>query len=251
MKGRLRMIYAKPGAEFEALLEQAGETGLVGTLGTRIDTTAGVEALERLTTGITEPVPGNYIVKRVAPKDDGSYLLVWDRVEGGKPLTPENVAVEQLQVTRIAPLASTVEFLPDPLDVASVLTARTYLESGEEAREFTTETRPTEGQVQTLIYQAGNEVAAKLGQEIADDTLRAYARELVAIRAAMGVELSYFPEQANSEDAVYDQLKDLYESGLDALIDALPDTSSTHKGFYSLHTRSDVAGVFPTSELLP
>jgi hypothetical protein len=245
------MIYAKPSAEFEALLEQAGETGLVGTLGTRIDTTAGVESLPRLTTGITEPVPGNYIAKRVAPNEDGSYLLVWDRVEGGKPLTPENVAVEQLQVTRIAPLASTIEFLPDPVDVAALLPARTYTDDGGEVGLFTAETRPTEGQVQTLIYSAGNEVAARIGQTIEDDTLRAFARELVATRAAMGVEIGFFPEQTNLDESAYDKLKELYDEGLPSLIASLPDSSSTGKGFYSLRTRSDVAGAFPTSELLP
>jgi hypothetical protein len=245
------MIYAKPGAEFEALLVQAGETGLIGTLGTRIDSTAGEEVLARQTTGITEPVPGNYIAKRLAPTDDGSYLLVWDRTPGGKPLTPENVAVEQLQVTRIAPLASTVEFLPDPVDVAALLPARTYIDDGGEVGVFNAFTRPTEGQVQTLIYSAGNEVAARIGQTIDDDTLRAFARELVAIRAAMGVEIGYFPEQTNTEDSAYDKLKELYDEGLARLIASLPDSSSTGKGFYSLRTRSDVAGVFSTAELLP
>ncbi len=245
------MIYAKPGQEFEALLEQAGEAGLVGTLGTRIDTTAGVETLSRLTSGITEPVPGNYVVKRIAPSDDGSYLLIWDRVEGGKPLTPENVAVEQLQVTRIAPLASTVGFLPDPVDVAALLPARTYIDDGGEVGLFNTETRPTEGQVQTLIYSAGNEVAARIGQTIEDDMLRAFARELVAIRAAMGVEIGYFPEQTNLDESAYDKLKELYDEGLPALISSLPDSNSSKKGFYSLRVRSDVAGAFPTSELLP
>ncbi len=245
------MIYAKPGQEFEALLEQAGETGLIGTLGTRIDTTAGVETLPRATTGITEPVPGNYIVKRVAPASDGSYLLVWDRVEGGSPLTPGNVAVEQIQVTRIAPLASSVEFLPDPADVAALLPARTFNSSSDEEGAFSTTTRPTEGQVQTLIYAAGNEVAARLGQDIEDDTLRAYAREVVAIRAAMGVEIGFFPEQTNDNQSAYDHLEALFERGIKSLIDALPDTDSTSKGFYSLRTRSEVSGVFPTGVLLP
>ena len=245
------MIYAKPGQEFEALLEQAGEAGLVGTLGTRIDTNAGVETLPRLTTGITEPVPGNYIVTRVAPKAGGSYLLVWDRVDGGSPLTPENVAVEQIQVTRIAPLASTVEFLPEPADVAALLPARTFNSSSKEEGVFSTTTRPTEGQVQTLIYSAGNEVAARLGQDIEDDTLRAYAREIVAIRAAMGVEIGFFPGQTNDNQSAYDHLEALFERGISSLIDSLPDTSSTKKGIYSLRLRSDVSGVFPTEGLLP
>jgi hypothetical protein len=67
----------------------------------------------------------------------------------------------------------------------------------------------------------------------------------------MEVELGYDPEQANMDDSAYDKLEKRYEDGLSALVAALPDTGSTRKGFYSLPTRSDVAGVFSTSELLP
>lgn len=247
------MLYAKPGAQLEALLEQAGETGLVGTLGTRIDDTSGTEVLARQTTEITEPVPGNYIGKRLAPTDEGNYLFVWDKVEGGDPLLPENVAVEQLQVTRITPFDSVVAFLPDPSDVAALIPARTFDSSSDQVGAFTANTRPTVGEVQTYINQAGNEVGARLGQEIEDDTKRAYARELVALRAAMAVEIGYRPEQSNPDDSAYERLRELYETGLAALIQMLPDTSSTQKGLYSLRMRSDVAGagLLSSAELLP
>jgi len=247
------MIYARPGEVFTETLTGA-PTGLVGTIGIRIDSADEEDAIfPRTTAGIVE-VPagsGTYSVSLTAPLVEANYLITWDTVKGGAPLDPEHVGVDQLQVTRIAPFDLVVAFLPDPIDVAALLTARTFLDSGDEAGQFTAETRPTEGQVQTLINQAGNEVSAKVGQDIEDDRQRAYARELIAIRAAMGVELSYFPEQANAEDSVYDQLKALYESGIASLVDALPDTSSTRKGIYSLRLRSDVGDVFSTSELLP
>lgn len=245
------MIYAKPGQEFEALLSGVDTTGLIGTLGTRIDNTAGEEVEARSTTEITEPIVGNYIAKRIAPTEEGNYLFIWDRVKGGAPLDPVHVAVEQLQVTRITPFDSIVAFLPDPSDVGALLRSRTFDSSSAEVGTFTTQTRPTIGEVQTFINQAGNEVGARLGQEIEDDGLRAYARELVALRAAMAVELSYFPEQTSGEQSAFDNLEKLYETGIASLIQALPDTSSTKKGFYSLRTRSEVSGVFPTSELLP
>jgi hypothetical protein len=245
------VIYAKPGKEFEGLLENA-PVDLVGTLATRIDTAAGAPSLPRSTAGITEPVGGNYLVKRVAPSTEGSYLLVWDKDPDGGEVAPADLAIEQLQVTRVLPFESVVGFLPEPSDIASLLRARTYLDSGEQEGEFTEETRPTEAQVATLINSAANEVAARLGQEIEDETIKAYARNIVAIRTAMSIELSYFPEQAD-EDAttVYKELKSLYESELANLLDMLPDTSATKKGFYSLRMRSEVSGVFPTSELLP
>jgi hypothetical protein len=245
------VIYTKPGKEFEGLLESA-PTGLVGTLATRIDTAAGVLSLARSTAGITEPVSGNYLVKRLAPAVQGNYLLVWDRDPDGLEVAPADLAVEQLQVTRVLPFESVVAFLPEPSDVASFLRARTYNDESQQEGEFSEDTRPTEAQVATLINASANEVAARLGQEVEDETLRAYARNVVALRTAMTVELSYFPEQ-NDEDrsTIYKELKALYEEGLAFLINALPDTESTQKGFYSLRTRSEVSGVFPTSELLP
>jgi hypothetical protein len=148
---------------------------------------------------------------------------------------------------------SGVDWRATTADVATILRARTQALNTESGA-WDENTRPTKGQVQVLIGQAVNEIAARLGtDELATDDLRAYARELVAIRAAMAVELSYFPEQTDTDQSAYDHLRELFETGLKALIDALPDTSSTAKGLYSLRTRSDVAGagLLSTAELLP
>jgi hypothetical protein len=150
----------------------------------------------------------------------------------------------------------TVSFLPEPEDVAAVLVARTFNTSSTEEGEFTEDTRPTEAQVEVLIERSGDEVRSRLGQDIDEDTDETnflYAKQLVAVRAAMWIELSYFPEQTNIEDSIYEQLRELYESGLAALIAALSDTSATSKGMYSLRLRSDVgaAGLLSTAEQLP
>jgi hypothetical protein len=148
---------------------------------------------------------------------------------------------------------SGVDWRATTTDVATILRARTQALNTESGA-FSDDTRPTKGQVQILIGQAVNEIAARLGtDELATDDLRAYARELVAIRAAMAVELSYFPEQTDTDQSAYEHLRELFETGLKALIDALPDTSATAKGMYSLRTRSDVAGagLLSTAELLP
>ena len=148
---------------------------------------------------------------------------------------------------------SGVDWRPTTSDVAAILRTRTQA-LNTESGSFSDDTRPTKGQVQVLIGQAVNEVAARIGtDELPSDDLRAYARELVSIRAGMSVELSYFPEQTNADDSAFEHLRQLYESGLVALIDALPDTSATKKGMYSIRTRSDVAGagLLSTAELLP
>jgi hypothetical protein len=148
---------------------------------------------------------------------------------------------------------SGVDWRPTTADVATILRARTQ-DMSTESGVFSDTTRPTKGQVQLLIGRAVTEIGARLGtDELPSDDLRAYARELAAIRASMGVELSYFPEQTNSEQSAYDNLQKLFESGMASLIDSLPDTSATKKGLYSLRQRSDVAGagLLSTAELLP
>lgn len=133
------------------------------------------------------------------------------------------------------------EYLPVPSDVAALLRARTYLDNGEQEGEFTTETRPTTAQVVLMIAQAYGEVSARVGQDIEEASrLFAYARSIVALRAAMAIELSYFPEQADEDrDTLYKELRTLYEEGLMFLINALPDTESSMKGIYSIPLRSE------------
>ena len=148
---------------------------------------------------------------------------------------------------------SGLDWRPTVNDVAALLRARTQALNTESGT-FSEDTRPTKAQVQVLIGQAVNEVATRLGtDELPSDDVSAYARELVAIRAAMAVEISYFPEQTNIDQSAYEHLKELFDAGLLALIDALPDTPATKKGVYSLRTRSDVAGagLLSTAELLP
>lgn len=149
-------------------------------------------------------------------------------------------------------------------DVAALLRARTYsaqkidpehpldvVAGGSLLGEFSADTKPTAEQVEGLIKKAAIEVRARLGQDPEDEILIAFAKDVVALRAAMGAELEYRPEQTNPEDSIYDKLEDRFEKGMSALVDALPDTSATSKGFYSLRTRSEISGVFPTDVLLP
>ncbi len=143
-----------------------------------------------------------------------------------------------------------------PADVAAVLTARTFNTSSTEEGGFTGDTRPTAEQAEVLIERAGDEVRARLGQDIdeeKDETSFLYAKQLVAIRAAMWVELSYFPEETTADDSAYEALRVAFESGLATLVDSLADTSATKKGIYSVRMRSDIAGggLLSAAELLP
>lgn len=149
-------------------------------------------------------------------------------------------------------------------DVAVLLRARTYskgivdpddplssLAGGVLTGEFSENTRPNVAQVGESITKAAVEIRARLGQEVEDEAILAFARDVVAIRAAMTIELAYYPEQANPDDSIYEKLKELYEEALSSLIAALPDDGSTRKGFYSLRVRSDIGTLYPTDALLP
>jgi hypothetical protein len=78
-------------------------------------------------------------------------------------------------------------------------------------------TRPTEEQVQGLIDEAVAEVSSQLGGNPCNERLVLRARTAAAQYAAMLVELSYFPEQVQSNRSPYAQIKELYDQGLKAL----------------------------------
>ncbi len=148
-------------------------------------------------------------------------------------------------------------------DVARLLRVRTYtgssadpekpmegLRGGDLAGEFNEHTRPTADEVEELITKAAQEVRARLDQDVPDD-LEDFAKEVVALRTAMSVELSYYPERANDDDSAYEKFKELYDGQVTALLAALPDSNVTAKGIVSVPIVSPMSNVFPTSELLP
>lgn len=101
------MIFALSGGTFEAILEGA-PTNLVGTVGIRlIDPPSGDVIIERRTTDIVEEPAGSgvYATEGQIPEDldIGDYLIVWDTVPGGAPLTPDTTFTEQLRVTAFVP----------------------------------------------------------------------------------------------------------------------------------------------------
>lgn len=64
---------------------------------------------------------------------------------------------------------------------------------------------------------ATNDVAAAVGSEIAED-LWPMAESVTSYRAAMLIELSYFPEQVATGRSPYEQLKALYTESLKNLL---------------------------------
>ena len=130
---------------------------------------------------------------------------------------------------------------PSVNDVGVLLRARTVDEDGNEIGTFDVSTRPTHEQVETYIDQAIDEIVTRVGTQTLREEYAANASNLAAIRAAMTVELSHYPEQVNEGQSSFDQLQRLYDTGVQALADAIRDGSPTRKGFFSMVTRSAAA----------
>ena len=102
------------------------------------------------------------------------------------------------------------EFTPKNEEVAELLRARTRDSKGHELGVFTEDTRPTARQVERLINKAAGDISTMVGDDI-PDVLTQEVRGVVAIYTAMLVELSYFPEQTDSDRSAYRQYKEIYD----------------------------------------
>lgn len=110
-------------------------------------------------------------------------------------------------------------------DVAAILRARTKDKNGSEVGTFNDDTRPTGDQVGLLITQAVADVQSATGSEI-PMPCQVDARTVAASRAAMKVELSYFPEQIGNGRSPYSALRDEWTDGLKRLQNCITNTNS-------------------------
>jgi hypothetical protein len=104
-------------------------------------------------------------------------------------------------------------------DVAALLRARTKNSAGEEVGTFNDDTRPTSPQVLTLIGQAVVDVQTVMGVS-PPDYLADAAKSTATLRAAMCVELSYYPEQVRNDRSAYHDYAQMYEAQVRGLQDA-------------------------------
>lgn len=110
---------------------------------------------------------------------------------------------------------------PQLEDVGAVLRARTRSDTtGGETGTFDTSTRPTGAEVNEYIDQATAEIRLRLPADVPAD-LEPYVKRMIALRAAMFVELSYDPD--SGEGSAYSRLETLFDSGMTALLSSLDD----------------------------
>lgn len=108
------------------------------------------------------------------------------------------------------------EYTPTVAEVAALLRARAVDSDGNELSSFTPSTRPTDAQVSSLITRAAETVSMVVGADI-DAALFEEAKSLVSLRAAMLVELSFFPEQVRDDRSAYTHYKTLWDEDLERL----------------------------------
>lgn len=113
--------------------------------------------------------------------------------------------------------------LPTVDEVAALLHARTNV-MGRETGTFSDQTRPTDDQVRHLIDLAAADLAARVGNPLPID-VEPDVRRLAALKAAALVEMSFFPQQLDSDQSAYRQATADYLSGVDALRTTVRRTS--------------------------
>ncbi len=152
-----------------------------------------------------------YTIDFTRPEPGGEYVLRW--------IVPNIGNIDETFSTTDA-IPGTQSFVPTVDDVGAILRTRTKDDMGNETGTFNADTRPTDQQVLTLIGQAYDDVVAVIDDDIPLESYRD-ARSVIALRAAMLVELSYWPDQVPLGRSPYTQLKELYDEMLPRLQSAV------------------------------
>lgn len=176
-------------------------------------TTIDTQALDPIDVDPTDPSVRNLTTEE-ATLESGWYRVVFVDANGDEQPTQPIYH----QVARD-------NFLPTVSEVGSLLRARTKSSTMQELGTFTDDTRPTQVEVERIIDKAAYNVATKIGTEIPEETWE-MAGFAIAIRAAMLVELSYFPEQVRSDKSAYSHYRDLYKDTLSDLAEAVKQASA-------------------------
>lgn len=201
-------------------------TGLAGTLTVALLSDPATVIVEPTAATIAETAPGSYTAILEAPDQDGSYLAVWH--DAAAYYTDPVIVADAIPgVDTAGP-----SWEPTVADVGDLLRIRTRDSNGNTLGTFTADTSPTGDQVERLIDKAVTKVTSKIGVSI-PAALEEKAGTVVALRAAMLVELSYFGDQIAAQRSPFNELKtlhdeewkDLYSDWRDLGADLLPGTA--------------------------
>jgi hypothetical protein len=151
-------------------------------------------------------------------------------------------------------MGALVDILPTLDQVGRLIRARTTDGNMTEQVTFTSSTKPTDTQALAYISDAADDVELEVGPAV-PDTVDKEATRLIAVRAAMLIELGY-PEQIRANTSAYPELKALYDAQLAALLARLggdvsdtDDTSAAGLPSYGIPDLGTPPAHTPGSEL--
>lgn len=114
-------------------------------------------------------------------------------------------------------------FRPTVDEVAALIRARTKIPGGGEAGTFNDVTRPTGPEVTLIIEQAVDHVAAAIGGEPCNDQLKQSSVAAASLLAAVIIETSYWPEQAEARGSAASRLESLFNARMKSLTAAVAE----------------------------
>lgn len=112
------------------------------------------------------------------------------------------------------------DYTPTVAQVAAQAATRTRDQYGNVTGTFSASTTPTDTQVTNLIAVAVDKVSLRIGDDIPSG-LFTDAAVVVATRAAMLIESTYYPEQMKTDRSPYEMLKAQFDEGLTELLNAI------------------------------
>ena len=186
--------------------------------------------IDTVTLDPTDTDPSNPLTRdftlTTATIEQGWYQVEWQDGAGVTSVAPP---VQNLRLDRAyRPLVS---------DVGLLLRTRTINTDGATVGTFTADTIPTYQQADQMIDRAMGKLEARFGPTM-NPELVGSAREVVALRAAMLIELAYFGNQIRADRSPFQELNALYNQALtdwqyerrSVGVDGIPDTADDTSG---------------------
>lgn len=140
----------------------------------------------------TDPEPRNFSFE--GNIDEGGWYRVVFADQAGNQLQPS------------APIQNHLGYAPTKEQVARKILSRTRDQYGNLKGTFDETTTPTGEVVNEIIVDAVSQISKSIG-DIIPDSLTADASDVVALYAAMQIELTVFAEQVNTGRSIYPQLE--------------------------------------------
>jgi hypothetical protein len=116
-----------------------------------------------------------------------------------------------------------VSWTPTVADVAALIRARTKIAGGVEVGTFDERTRPTGTEAEAIISQAVDHVMAAIGGEPCNASLKESSGAAATMLAAVIIETSYWPEQAESRGSSASRLETLFNARMKSLTAAVAE----------------------------